>query len=285
MFCLLKFSINGEYFCVRYLHPYEVHEVNCRTRKESSEDKTASSNKKDKPTVGRTRLERNSKSSPKPQEKPTNDKRSKPVSNEVAEKTNSVKPLSNKGRRASTPNKPVSSPKPPPQASTPPPPPSKPNKLPLSSSYNTPPSKQATTPTGKTKVLYSRQSSRTSTPDNNKEFTQESPVETENECRNGTEVKDVSKQDVDNGRLSYKREDSMESDVDIDEDVTSPDSEPSVDVVNSPGCMSDTSESRSETRSECGTDEAFDFTVGDKIQVKYGRGRNRRVYEAKVRII
>lgn len=199
----------------------------------------------------------------------------------MAEKTNNAKPLNSKGRRASTPNKPASSPKPPPQASTPPPP-SKPNKLPLSNSYNTPPSKQVTTPTGKSKALYSRQSSRTSTPDNHKESMHNSPVENDDHSRNGSEVKNVLKQDADDDRQSYK--DSIESDIDVDEDVTSPYSEPSVDVVNSPGCMSDTSESRSDTRSECGTDEAFDFTLGDKIQVKYGRGRNRRIYEAKVRV-
>ena len=109
-------------------------------------------------------------------------------------------------------------------------------------------------------------------------------VETDSECKNGAEVKTVVKQEdehIDEQR-SYKREDSLESDVYVDEEVTSPDSELAVDVVNSPGCMSDTSESKSDTRSDFGTDEPLECIVGDKIQVKYGRGRNRRLYEAKV---
>lgn len=280
--------ILNKYF-LRYLHPYELHQLNCRTAKGSDEEKSSNGNKKDKITPGRTRLERNSKSSPKPPEKP-GDKRAKPVNNDIAEKPNGAKPaLANKARRASTPNKPVASPtsnkpssKPSIQASTPP---SKPNKLPLSSSYNTPPSKQATTPTSKSKTLYSRQSSKTSTPDTQKEPIQELPVEEDNDCSNGPEVKNVLKQDVEDGRQSFKREDSVESDIDVDEDVTSPDSELAVDVVNSPGCMSDTSESRSDTRSDFGPDEIIDCVVGDKIQVKYGRGRNRRLYEAKVSLV
>jgi hypothetical protein len=97
-----------------------------------------------------------------------------------------------------------------------------------------------------------------------------------------SEVKDVSMEEPVDEQRSLKRQDSIESDIDVDEEVTSPESELAVDVVNSPGCMSDTSESKSDTRSDVGTDDAIDCIVGDKIQVKYGRGRNRRLYEAKV---
>lgn len=80
----------------------------------------------------------------------------------------------------------------------------------------------------------------------------------------------------------HKPEDNHESDVEVENEVKSPEEDVSVDVVNSPESLSDTSESRSETRSDMGIDEVSEYLIGDKVQVKYGRGRNQRMYEAKV---
>lgn len=62
----------------------------------------------------------------------------------------------------------------------------------------------------------------------------------------------------------------------------SPEEDVSVDVVNSPESSSDVSEPQSDSKSDIPVDENT-FEIGDKIQVKYGRGRNHRLYDAKVR--
>lgn len=74
--------------------------------------------------------------------------------------------------------------------------------------------------------------------------------------------------EIDNGTIS-------------DSQAKSPEEDVSVDVVNSPESSSDVSEPQSDTKSDVPVDE-FNFEVGDKVQVKYGRGRNHRLYDAKV---
>ena len=81
-----------------------------------------------------------------------------------------------------------------------------------------------------------------------------------------------------------KKHENEELEVEVESDVKSPESEVAVDVVNSPGIASDESDQTSESRSEDGS-VGSDFIIGDKIQVKYGRGRNHRLYEAKVSCI
>lgn len=82
------------------------------------------------------------------------------------------------------------------------------------------------------------------------------------------EMKRQQSREFDNGVLSDSQAKSSEEDV-------------SVDVVNSPESSSDASEPPSDNKSDIPGDECT-FEVGDKIQVKYGRGRNHRLYDAKV---
>lgn len=274
----------------RYLQSFEEHETGGNTGgsgKDSDEEKSDIST----PKNGRTRHERNSKTSTRQGtieklEKNSSDKRAKAGSAEKVEDKPSTpnKPAVNKSRRSSTPNKPVSKQAAPVSvANKPSNKPPVPNKLPLSNITSTTPNKQSTMPNGKTiaKSSLSKQgvTNKPSTPETIKEKTEEVKKEIKVENDNGEEVKT---EEPGHGQKSLKRQDSIESDIDVDEMVTSPDSEMAVDVVNSPGCMSDTSESRSETRSDAGTEEIIDCAIGDKIQVKYGRGRNKRLYEAKV---
>lgn len=83
------------------------------------------------------------------------------------------------------------------------------------------------------------------------------------------EMKRHQSRDLENSMLSESQTKSPEEDV-------------SVDVVNSPESSSDVSEPQSDSKSDIPVDENT-FEVGDKIQVKYGRGRNHRLYDAKVR--
>ena len=91
------------------------------------------------------------------------------------------------------------------------------------------------------------------------------------ECKQSTRIREMKRQqsrDFDNGVMSDSQSKSPEEDV-------------SVDVVNSPESSSDVSEPQSDNRSDGPVDE-FSLEVGEKIQVKYGRGRNHRLYDAKV---
>lgn len=279
----------------RYLQSFEVHEAGGSTGgsgKDSDEEKSDTSTTKN----GRTRHERNSKASTRQGtiekiEKNSTDKRAKAGSAEKVEEKPSTpnKPALNKSRRSSTPNKPVAKQAVPVSTSNKPSTkPPVPNKLPLSNISSTTPNKQPTTPTGKTtaKSSLSKQggTNKPSTPETIKETPEvEEKKEIKVENENGEVAKsEVKTEEPGNGQKNLRHQDSIESDIDVDEEVTSPESELAVDVVNSPGCMSDTSESKSDTRSDAGTDEVMECAVGDKIQVKYGRGRNRRLYEAKV---
>ena len=90
--------------------------------------------------------------------------------------------------------------------------------------------------------------------------------------KQSTRIKEMKRQqsrDLENSMLSESQTKSPEEDV-------------SVDVVNSPESSSDVSEPQSDSKSDIPVDENT-FEVGDKIQVKYGRGRNHRLYDAKVR--
>ena len=82
------------------------------------------------------------------------------------------------------------------------------------------------------------------------------------------EMKRQQSREIDNGAIS-------------DSQAKSPEEDVSVDVVNSPESSSDTSEPQSDAKSDVPVDE-FNLDVGDKVQVKYGRGRNHRLYDAKV---
>ena len=90
--------------------------------------------------------------------------------------------------------------------------------------------------------------------------------------KQSTRIKEMKRQqgrDLENSMLSESQTKSPEEDV-------------SVDVVNSPESSSDVSEPQSDSKSDIPVDENT-FEIGDKIQVKYGRGRNHRLYDAKVR--
>ena len=90
--------------------------------------------------------------------------------------------------------------------------------------------------------------------------------------KQSTRIKEMKRQqsrDLENSMLSESQ-------------TKSPEEEVSVDVVNSPESSSDASEPQSDSKSDIPVDENT-FEVGDKIQVKYGRGRNHRLYDAKVR--
>ena len=91
------------------------------------------------------------------------------------------------------------------------------------------------------------------------------------ECKQSTRIREMKRQqsrELDNG-------------VPNDSQAKSPEEDVSVDVVNSPESSSDVSEPQSDGKSDIPVDECS-FEVGDKIQVKYGRGRNHRLYDAKV---
>lgn len=91
------------------------------------------------------------------------------------------------------------------------------------------------------------------------------------ECKQSSRIKEMKRQqsrEFENGVLS-------------DSQTKSPEEDESVDVVNSPESSSDVSEPPSDGKSDIPADE-YSFEVGDKIQVKYGRGRNHRLYDAKV---
>lgn len=91
------------------------------------------------------------------------------------------------------------------------------------------------------------------------------------ECKQSTRIREMKRQqsrEFDNGTLS-------------DSQAKSPEEDVSVDVVNSPESTSDVSEPQSDSKSDIPVDDCS-FEIGDKIQVKYGRGRNHRVYDAKV---
>lgn len=91
------------------------------------------------------------------------------------------------------------------------------------------------------------------------------------ECKQSTRIREMKRQqsrEHDNGVIS-------------DSQAKSPDEDVPVDVVNSPESSSDVSEPQSDGKSDFPLDELA-LEVGDKIQVKYGRGRNHRLYDAKV---
>lgn len=91
------------------------------------------------------------------------------------------------------------------------------------------------------------------------------------ECKQSSRIKEMKRQqsrEFENGVLS-------------DSQTKSPEEDESVDVVNSPESSSDVSEPPSDGKSDIPADE-YSFEVGDKIQVKYGRGRNHRLYDAKI---
>lgn len=88
------------------------------------------------------------------------------------------------------------------------------------------------------------------------------------ECKQSTRIREMKRQQsLDNG-ISESQAKSPEEDV-------------SVDVVNSPESSSDVSEPHSDGKSDVPVDE-LNLEIGDKVQVKYGRGRNHRLYGAKV---
>lgn len=89
------------------------------------------------------------------------------------------------------------------------------------------------------------------------------------ECKQSTRIREMKRQQsLDNGMISESQAKSPEEDV-------------SVDVVNSPESSSDVSEPHSDGKSDVPVDE-LNLEIGDKVQVKYGRGRNHRLYDAKV---
>lgn len=91
------------------------------------------------------------------------------------------------------------------------------------------------------------------------------------ECKQSTRIREMKRQqsrEHDNGLVSDSQAKSLEEDV-------------SVDVVNSPESSSDVSEPQSDSKSDIPLDE-ISLDVGDKVQVKYGRGRNHRLYDAKI---
>ena len=91
------------------------------------------------------------------------------------------------------------------------------------------------------------------------------------ECKQSTRIREMKRQqsrEHDNGLVS-------------DSQAKSPEEDVSVDVVNSPESSSDVSEPQSDSKSDIPLDEVS-LEVGDKVQVKYGRGRNHRHYDAKV---
>lgn len=88
------------------------------------------------------------------------------------------------------------------------------------------------------------------------------------ECKQSTRIREMKRQQsLDNG-ISESQAKSPEEDV-------------SVDVVNSPESSSDVSEPHSDGKSDVPVDE-LNLEIGDKVQVKYGRGRNHRLYDAKI---
>lgn len=91
------------------------------------------------------------------------------------------------------------------------------------------------------------------------------------ECKQSTRIREMKRQqsrEHDNGLVS-------------DSQAKSPEEDVSVDVVNSPESSSDVSEPQSDSKSDIPLDEVS-LEVGDKVQVKYGRGRNHRHYDAKI---
>ena len=77
-----------------------------------------------------------------------------------------------------------------------------------------------------------------------------------------------------------KRQQSLDNGI-SESQAKSPEEDVSVDVVNSPESSSDVSEPHSDGKSDVPVDE-LNLEIGDKVQVKYGRGRNHRLYDAKV---
>lgn len=89
------------------------------------------------------------------------------------------------------------------------------------------------------------------------------------ECKQSTRIREMKRQQsLDNGMISESQ-------------AKSPEEYVSVDVVNSPESSSDVSEPHSDGKSDVPVDE-LNLEIGDKVQVKYGRGRNHRLYDAKV---
>lgn len=93
--------------------------------------------------------------------------------------------------------------------------------------------------------------------------------------------KPESKQSIRIKEMKRQQSHEFENGVLSDSQAKSPEEDESVDVVNSPESSSDVSEPPSDGKSDTPVDE-YSFEVGDKIQVKYGRGRNHRLYDAKV---
>ena len=93
--------------------------------------------------------------------------------------------------------------------------------------------------------------------------------------------KPESKQSIRIKEMKRQQSREFENGVLSDSQAKSPEEDESVDVVNSPESSSDVSEPPSDSKSDTPVDE-YSFEVGDKIQVKYGRGRNHRLYDAKV---
>lgn len=93
--------------------------------------------------------------------------------------------------------------------------------------------------------------------------------------------KPESKQSIRIKEMKRQQSREFENGVLSDSQAKSPEEDESVDVVNSPESSSDVSEPPSDGKSDTPVDE-YSFEVGDKIQVKYGRGRNHRLYDAKV---
>ena len=94
--------------------------------------------------------------------------------------------------------------------------------------------------------------------------------ENNRELENGISIKELkqdSNQELNNGLESDVQVKSMEEDVPVD-------------IVNSSESSSDVSELQDDSRSDAQLEVCYE--VGDKVQVKYGRGRNHRLYDAKV---
>ncbi|XP_070571344.1 AT-rich interactive domain-containing protein 4A-like isoform X2 [Ptychodera flava] len=101
-----------------------------------------------------------------------------------------------------------------------------------------------------------------------KEIERERELEKERqkECEKEKEMKEKEKEK----KESKKRKSRDDTSKKVEEKEMEPD-EADKSSVNSPGC--DNGDKDSETA---------DFSIGEKIQVKYGRGRNQKVYEAKI---
>ena len=80
-----------------------------------------------------------------------------------------------------------------------------------------------------------------------------------------------------------KSREKLDSDAEGDSAMKSSEDDVPVDVVNSPETpASDASESKSDGKGDTALEDVSGYLIGDKVTVKYGRGKNQRVYEAKV---